>query len=134
MAGAFTASAILKLLFPTDAYLGSTIPSGSYLQSFVLEFILTWLLMLVILNVSQGSRETGIMAGIAIGSTVLFEAMFAGPICGASMNPARSLAPAVLSGNLQAVWIYIAAPLAGASAASLTWKLLNNAGKKKLGY
>lgn len=134
LAGAFTASAVLKLLFPADATLGATIPSGGYLQSFVLEFILTWLLMLVILNVSQGSKETGIMAGIAIGSTVLLEAMFAGPICGASMNPARSVSPAVLSGNLQSVWIYIVAPIAGSSSASLTWRLLNNAGKKKLGY
>jgi aquaporin NIP len=134
LAGAFAASVILKVLFPADEYLGSTIPSGSYLQSFILEFILTWLLMLVILNVSQGSKETGTMAGIAIGSTVLLEAMFAGPICGASMNPARSLAPAVVSGNIQPVWIYLVAPIAGALFASLTWRMLNNTGRKKLGF
>ena len=134
LAGAFTASLVLKLMFPTDEYLGATIPAGSYMQSFMLEVILSWLLMTVILNVSQGSKETGIMAGLAIGSTILLEAMFAGPISGASMNPARSLAPAVVSGNLSPVWIYLAAPITGTVIASLAWKLMNTMGKKKLGF
>ena len=83
-------------------------------QSFVLEVILTFLLMLVILNVSTGTKEKGITAGIAIGAVIALEAMFAGPICGASMNPARSLAPAIVSGQVTALWIYVVAPLLGA--------------------
>ena len=97
IAGAFSASLVLKFLFPENLLLGSTIPAGSEMQSFILELILTFLLMFVILNVSHGSREQGILAGIAIGSVVLLEAMFAGPISGASMNPARSIAPAFVT-------------------------------------
>ncbi len=113
IAGAFSASLVLKFLFPENLLLGSTIPAGSEMQSFILELILTFLLMFVILNVSHGSREQGILAGIAIGSVVLLEAMFAGPISGASMNPARSIAPAFVSGHLEHLWIYISAPVAG---------------------
>ena len=94
------------------------------MQSFVLEAILTYLLMMVILQVSQGSKEVGVLAGIAIGATIGLEAMFAGPICGASMNPARSLAPAIVSGNLNALWVYLIAPVIGAIAASFTWRQL----------
>ena len=83
-----------------------------------------YFLMLVILNVSQGSKETGLFAGIAIGGTVLLEAMFAGPICGASMNPVRSLSPAVVSGNINDLWIYIIAPILGVVLAVFTWKIL----------
>jgi aquaporin Z len=119
--GAFLATLILKFLFPENQNLGATIPAGSQMQSFILEFILTFFLMTVILNVSQGSKEVGVMAGIAIGATVGLEAMFAGPICGASMNPARSLSPAVVSGNITVLWIYIIAPIAGAAGATLTW-------------
>ncbi len=126
MAGAFLATGVLKFLFPDNINLGSTIPAGSQMQSFILEFILTYFLMLVIINVSQGSKEIGIIAGIAIGATVLLEAMFAGPICGASMNPARSLAPGIVSGNIQTLWIYVLAPIAGAVSATLTWKLMNH--------
>jgi aquaporin Z len=112
--GAFAASASLKLLFPEHETLGATLPSGSAFQSFVLEIILMFMLMLVIINVSTGAKEKGITAGIAIGSVVLLEALFAGPISGASMNPARSIAPAIMSGNLQHLWVYIFAPLIGA--------------------
>ncbi len=114
IAGAFAASGTLRLLFPADAKLGATLPAGLPMQSFVLEVILTALLMFVILSVSTGAKEKGITAGIAIGSVIALEAMFAGPICGASMNPARSLAPAVVSGNLQHLWIYLTAPVLGA--------------------
>jgi len=114
LAGAFFASATLKFLFPEHASLGITLPAGVELQSFILEMILTFFLMLVIINVSTGSKEIGVMAGIAVGVTVLLEAMFAGPVTGASMNPARSVAPAVISGNLTHLWIYIAAPVLGA--------------------
>jgi glycerol uptake facilitator-like aquaporin len=84
------------------------------MQSFVLEFILTFLLMFVILNVSTGAKEKGITAGIAIGAVIGLEALFAGKICGASMNPARSLAPAVVSGHCVHLWLYLTAPFAGA--------------------
>ncbi|MDX1913018.1 MAG: aquaporin [Saprospiraceae bacterium] len=112
--GAFAASGLLYFLFPTHGTLGATLPTGSAIQSFVLEIVLTFLLMLVILQVSQGSKETGWFAGLAIGGVVLLEAMFAGPICGASMNPARSLAPALISGHLESLWVYILAPILGA--------------------
>jgi aquaporin NIP len=124
IAGAFLATFILKFLFPANRDLGATLPAGSSMQSFVLEVILTFLLMLVILNVSQGSKETGLFAGIAIGGTVLLEAMFAGPICGASMNPVRSLSPAVVSGNLSDLWIYLLAPVLGAGFATLIWRVM----------
>lgn len=114
IAGALAASGLLRFLFPGNQLLGATLPAGALMQSFVLEIVLTFLLMLVILQVSQGSKETGWFAGLAIGGLVLLEAMFAGPISGASMNPARSLAPAVVSGQLGKVWIYVVAPVLGA--------------------
>ena len=80
--------------------------------------------MLVILNVSHGSKEVGLIAGAAIGSTVMLEAMFAGPVSGASMNPARSIGPAVIAQNLSSVWIYIFAPIVGAICAAITWQLM----------
>jgi len=116
-AGAFAASLTLRALFPDSATLGATLPAGAVGQSFILEAILAAILMLVILAVSSGSKEKGITAGIAIGATVALEAMFAGPISGASMNPARSLAPAVVSGQTKDLWVYIAAPVLGALAA-----------------
>jgi aquaporin NIP len=123
-AGAFIASLVLKFLFPESIALGATIPAGSDMQSLILEFILTFLLMLVIINVATGSKEQGLFAGMAIGSVVLLEAMFAGPISGASMNPARSLAPAVVAAQLDHLWIYIVAPISGAIAAVLIQKLI----------
>jgi aquaporin NIP len=120
--GAILASEVLHLLFPENLKLGATLPTGSEMQSFVLESILTFFLMLIILHTSQGRKEVQNIAGIVIGSTVLLEAMFAGPICGASMNPARSLSPALVSGNLQSLWLYLAAPILGAIIASFTWK------------
>jgi aquaporin Z len=112
--GALAASGLLRLLFPANATLGATLPSGSESQSFILETVLTFLLMLVILSVSTGSKEKGITAGIAIGAVIGLEAMFAGPVCGASMNPARSIAPAIVSGHLDHLWIYVAGPVLGA--------------------
>lgn len=113
-AGAFAASGLLRLLFNHHPTLGATLPAGSDVQSFVLEVVLTFLLMLVILSVSTGAKEKGISAGIAVGAVIGLEAMFAGPICGASMNPARSLAPAIVSGQLHSLWVYLIAPAIGA--------------------
>jgi aquaporin NIP len=112
--GAFAASGLLRALFPANVALGATLPAGPASQSFILEVILTFLLMLVILSVSTGAKEKGITAGIAVGAVIALEAMFAGPICGASMNPARSLAPALVSGHLEHLWIYLLAPVLGA--------------------
>lgn len=120
--GAFTASLVLHVLFPNNLLLGSTLPAGSPAQSFILEFILTFILMLVIMRVAKGGKEQGLFAGIAIGSVVLLEAMFAGPICGASMNPIRSIAPALISGHMQSLWVYILAPVAGAILAAFTFR------------
>ena len=113
-AGALSASAVLYLLFPKHPTLGATLPAGSVVQAFVLEVILAFFLMFVIINVSVGAKETGLMAGVAIGGIVALAALFAGPITGASMNPARSAAPAVVSGYLQPLWIYLVAPFLGA--------------------
>ena len=123
--GAILASLILRCLFPLNQLLGATIPHGSDLQSFVLEFILSFFLMLVIINVATGSKEQGMFAGLSIGSTVLLEAMFAGPICGASMNPARSFGPAIVSGHTEHLWIYLTATVFGAVAAIPIWKYLS---------
>jgi aquaporin NIP len=126
--GALAASAILRFLFPVNVLLGATLPLGSSLQSFVLELILTCILMFVILSVSTGANEKGITAGIAIGGVIALEALFAGPICGASMNPARSLAPALLSWHLEHLWIYLAAPVIGAIAAVVSCRCVREKG------
>ena len=122
--GALAASGTLRALFGNQAGLGTTHPAGAAAQSFFLELILTAILMFVVLSVSQGAREKGITAGIAVGGTIGLEALFAGPICGASMNPARSLAPAVVSGDLRDVWIYLAAPVCGALAGVIIFRCL----------
>jgi aquaporin NIP len=126
LAGALLASITLKLLFPASPLLGATMPVGTEMQSFVLELILTFILMLVIMHVAHGSKEQGMFAAIAIGSVVGLEAMFAGPICGASMNPVRSLAPAIVSGHLEHIWIYLTAPILGAALAIPVWKYLTH--------
>lgn len=125
LAGALLASCVLRFLFPSNSLLGATMPTGGEIQSLVLELILTFFLMLVILSVAAGSKEQGMFAGLAIGSVVGLEAMFAGPVCGASMNPARSIAPAIVSGHPEHLWIYILAPVAGAVIAAPVWKYLH---------
>jgi len=120
--GAFVASIILRFLFPMNKILGTTLPAGLPMQSFVLELILTFILMFVIIHVATGSKEQGMFAGLAIGSVVLLEAMFGGPVSGASMNPIRSLAPALVSGHTEYLWIYLIAPCLGAALAILAWK------------
>jgi aquaporin NIP len=127
--GAFLASFTLHYLFPANEMLGATVPAGTAIQSFILELILTFLLMFTIIHVAKGSKEQGMFAGIAIGSVVLLEAMFAGPICGASMNPIRSLSPAIVSGHLEHLWVYLTAPTLGAILAVLVWKGLKDKSK-----
>ena len=122
--GAFAASLILCYLFPTSEYLGATIPTVDVGRAFVMELLLTFFLMVVIINVSTGSKEIGIIAGIAVGAVVLLEAMFAGPITNASMNPARSIAPAIVAGKMQHLWMYILAPILGAILAVISCKLV----------
>lgn len=116
-AGALAASGLVRLLFGAQADLGATLPAGSVWQSLLLETVITLLLMFTILNVSTGAKEKGITAGLAIGAVVALAALAAGPISGASMNPARSLGPALVSGQLAHLWIYLLGPGLGATLA-----------------
>jgi aquaporin Z len=111
--GAVIAALLLSFLFPEHDTLGATLPKMDLLRAFVMEMLLSFLLMFVILNVSTGHMEKGIMAGVAVGGTVALEALLGGPVTGASMNPARSLGPALVSFNLQSLWIYLLAPVVG---------------------
>ena len=124
VAGGIAASGTLHFLFLNSKFLGGTIPAGSDMQSFVLEFLLTFFLMLLIMQVSTGSKEKGMFAALAVGAMVGLEALFAGPVCGASMNPIRSLAPAVVSGHYEHLWIYLTATFAGAIGAVGVWSVL----------
>lgn len=113
-AGAFAASGLLALMFPEHATLGATLPTGPPWHSFVLEIWLTAVLLFVILAVVVAKPEVQSLGGVIVGGVIALEALFAGPISGASMNPARSLAPAVLSGSFEHLWIYLTAPVVGA--------------------
>lgn len=124
--GAIAAAVLLLVLFPDNELLGTTLPAIDVWRVFLFEVILTFFLMLVIINVSTGSKETGIMAGIAIGAVVWLEAQFAGPITGASMNPARSIGPALISGHIEHLWLYIIAPIIGAVLAVISCKLVKD--------
>jgi aquaporin Z len=114
LAGAILASLTVAALFPDSTTLGGTTPRGSVRQSFGLEVLLTAGLMLVILGVSTGAKEKGIVAGLAIGAVIGLEALFAGPISGASMNPVRSFAPALVAWQWGSLWVYLLAPIVGA--------------------
>ena len=123
--GALLASVLLRLLFGNVAHLGATLPHGSSGQSFVLEAVLTFFLMFVIFSVATDARAVTRAAAFAIGGTVGLEAMFAGPISGASMNPARSLAPAMVSGTWSSLWLYLLAPVLGAIGGAWTYRLIS---------
>ncbi len=126
--GAVFACFILWYLFPESQSLGETIPAEGFapFKAGILEFLLTFFLMVVIINVSTGSKETGTMAAIAVGGVILMEAMFAGPMTKASMNPIRSIAPALFTGNFQYLWLYISAPVLGAIMAVSSCKLVKD--------
>jgi aquaporin NIP len=124
LVGAIAAAAVLRGSLGDIADVGATLPSGSQGQSFLWELVLTFFLMFVIMAVATDTRAVGEAAAIAVGGTVGLDAMFGGPISGASMNPARSIGPAVVSGNLHALWIYIVAPICGASLAAVAYQFV----------
>lgn len=116
--GAVAASVVLRLAFPEQANIGATLPAGTPGQAFIIEVVLSAFLMFIILNVSSGHMEKGIMAGVAVGGAVALCALVGGPLTGASMNPARSLGPALFSPGLEHLWIYLVAPCVGTALAS----------------
>jgi aquaporin NIP len=122
--GAFSAALLLRASLGNIAHVGATLPSGSEAQSFLWETIMTAFLMFVILAVATDTRAVGEAAAIAIGATIGLDAMFGGPISGASMNPMRSLGPALASGDLHPLWIYLTAPILGASLGGLAYQLV----------
>ena len=124
LTGAIAAAAVLRASLGNIAHVGATLPSGSNAQSFVWEFLMSAFLMFVILAVATDTRAVGEAAAIAIGGTILLDAMFGGPISGASMNPMRSAGPAIVSGDLHALWIYILAPILGASVGGLAYQFV----------
>ncbi len=123
-AAAIGAAVVLRMMFGDVVDLGATQPAGSMMQSFWLELILTFGLMFVIIAVATDTRAAGQAAAIAIGGTVGLEAMFGGPISGASMNTARSLGPALVSGQFHALWLYAVAPPIGAILGALTYQAI----------
>ena len=124
LAGALLAAAILRGSLGDIAHIGATYPSGSDGQAFLWEAVMSFFLMFVIMAVATDTRAVGEAAAIAIGATVGMDAMFGGPITGASMNPARSLGPGIIAGDLHAIWIYLLAPVVGAALAALGYTLI----------
>ena len=124
MLGALAAAFLLKIIFPTSEFLGATLPADTAWRAFTMEVVLSFILFFVILQTTAGAKEKGIMAGVAIGSTVAIDALFGGPVCGASMNPARSIGPALASGHVEHLWIYLIAPVVGVLLAAPTCRLL----------
>jgi aquaporin Z len=126
--GGIFALFVLWFLFPESDFLGETTPAANFpsYKAAILEFLLTFFLMVVIINVSTGSKEIGTMAAIAVGGVILLEAMFAGPMTKASMNPIRSIAPALFTGNFKDLWLYIIAPILGTITAVSSCKLVKD--------
>jgi aquaporin NIP len=123
-AGATAAAFLLRASLGDIANVGATTPSGSAGQSFLWEVVLTFFLMLVIMAVATDTRAVGEAAAIAIGGTVALDALVGGPVSGASMNPARSLGPALAAGEFEALWVYLLAPLIGAALGALAYQFL----------
>ena len=126
--GAFAASGLLFAMYPAHATLGATLPHGPPWHAFVLEVWLTAVLVFVVLAVTVAEPSVRSLGGVIVGAVIALEALFAGPISGASMNPARSLAPALVSGSVQHLWIYVAAPLLGAAVAIPTCAIIQQPG------
>ena len=126
LTGAVIAAAILRGSLGNVAHMGATYPSGSEGQAFLWESVLSFFLMFVIMAVATDTRAVGEAAAIAIGGTVGLDAMFGGPVTGASMNPARSLGPGVVGGDLHALWVYILAPVAGAALGALAYQYVRH--------
>ncbi len=124
LAGAIVAAALLRGSLGNIAHVGATLPSGSQGQAFLWEAVMSAFLMFVILAVATDTRAVGKAAAIAVGGTIGLDAMFGGPVTGASMNPIRSLAPALVSGDLHALWLYIVAPIVGASLGGVAYQLV----------
>jgi MIP family channel proteins len=124
LVGALTAALVLRGSLGDVAHVGATLPSGSDRQAFLWELVLTFFLMLVIMAVATDTRAVGEAAAIAIGGTVGLDAMFGGPVTGASMNPARSLGPAIAAADFTAIWVYLTAPLVGAALAAAAYHFL----------
>ncbi|KAI4298179.1 hypothetical protein L6164_031769 [Bauhinia variegata] len=123
--GSTLASGTLRLLFTgSHNFFTGTLPTGSNLQSFVIEFVITFYLMFVISGVATDNRAIGELAGLAVGSTVLLNVMFAAPISGASMNPARSLGPAIVSHEYRGIWIYMVSTILGAVAGAWVYNII----------
>ncbi len=122
--GALIAAALLRGSLGNIAHVGATFPSGSQRQSFLWELVLSFFLMFVIMAVATDTRAVGEAAAIAIGGTIGLDAMFGGPISGASMNPMRSLGPALVSGDLHALWLYILAPIVGTSLGAVAYQFV----------
>jgi aquaporin NIP len=122
--GALSACICLRYLFPLPHSLGITRPAIEPTNAFLIEIGLSFILMLVILFTSQGSKETGILSGLAVGGIILAEILFGGALTGASMNPARSLAPAMVTMYFKHIWIYLTAPFLGMFLAGIIWMLM----------
>jgi len=124
LVGALCAAALLRASLGNVAHVGATLPSGSQGQAFLWELVMSAFLMFVILAVATDTRAVGEAAAIAIGGTIALDAMFGGPVTGASMNPTRSLGPALVSGDLHALWLYLLAPIVGASVGGLAYQFV----------
>ena len=124
LAGALTAALVLRGSLGNIAHVGATLPSGTQAQSFLWELVMTAFLLFVVMAVATDTRAVGEAAAIAIGATIGFDAMFGGPISGASMNPVRSIGPAVVSGDLHALWLYIVAPVIGAALGAVLYQFV----------
>ncbi|KAM3192200.1 hypothetical protein ACQJBY_069429 [Aegilops geniculata] len=130
MVAALIASFLLRLMFHgKQEFAPVTLPTGSNLQSLVMEFITTFYLVFVIMAVATDDRASGQMAGLAVGATIMLNALFSGPVTGASMNPARSIGPALVSGKFKSLWVYILGPFAGGAAGAWAYGLVRHTGK-----